>query len=246
MAETRIIHGFHAVLARIRQNAASIREIYLDAARDDRRARELKAMVEGRGLRLVTVDARRLDGMTGQDRHQGVAARVDGVAPYPYADPDALLEGPAPLVVALDGVTDPHNLGAIARSAECAGADGLVVPRHGSAIVTAAVAKASAGAVEHLPIAVAPNLADWLGRAKRPGLWTYAAAADGAVPYADADYTDGCVFVLGAEGAGLRPRVRAACDAAVALPIAGRIDSLNVSVTAGVLLYEAVRQRRAG
>ena len=175
--------------------------------------------------------------------HQGVVARVE---PYPYADPDALLEGAAPLLVALDGVTDPHNLGAIARSAECAGADGLIVPRHGSAVVTAAVAKASAGAVEHLQIAVAPNLADWLGRAKRPGLWTYAAAADGAVPYAQADYTDGCVFVLGAEGAGLRPRVRAACDAAVAVPVRGAIGSLNVSVTAGVLLYEAVRQRGIG
>lgn len=187
-------------------------------------------------------DAGEIGNLARSTDHQGVLARVD---PYPYADPDELLEGPAPLIVALDGVTDPHNLGAIARSAECAGADGLIVPRHGAAEVTAAVAKASAGAVEHLPIAVAPNLADWLARAKRPGLWAYAAAADGAMPYAQADYTDGCVFVLGAEGAGLRPRVRAACDAAVALPIAGRIDSLNVSVAAGVLLYEAVRQRGA-
>lgn len=178
--------------------------------------------------------------LAGSSDHQGIAATVD---PYPYADPEELLAAERPLIIALDEVTDPRNLGAIARSAECAGADGLVVPRHGSAVVTGAVAKASAGAVEHLPIAVAPNLADWLHRAKRPGLWTYAAAAEGATPYTSADYTDGCVFVLGAEGSGVRPRVLKACDAVVAVPLLGRIDSLNVSVTAGILLFEAVRQR---
>ena len=178
--------------------------------------------------------------LAGSADHQGVAARVDA---YPYADPDELLAHERPLIVVLDGVSDPRNLGAIARSAECAGATGLVVPRHGSAIVTAAVAKASAGAVEHLPVAVAPNLADWLQRAKRPGLWSYAAAADGETRYTDADYTDGCVFVLGAEGTGVRPRVLQACDTTVAVPLAGRIGSLNVSVTAGVLLFETVRQR---
>lgn len=178
--------------------------------------------------------------LAGSADHQGVVARVEA---FRYTDPDDLLDRDRPLIVVLDGVEDPRNLGAIARSAECAGATGLVVPRHGSAIVTPTVAKASAGAVEHLPIAVAPNLADWLQRAKRPGLWSYAAAADGATPYADADYTDGCIFVLGAEGTGVRPRVLAACDAVVAIPLAGRIGSLNVSVTAGVLLFEAVRQR---
>jgi 23S rRNA (guanosine2251-2'-O)-methyltransferase len=190
---------------------------------------------------LVTVtgpDA--VGGLAASSDHQGIAARVDD---YPYVDAFDLLDHDAPLIVVLDGVTDPHNLGAIARSAECAGADGLVVPRHGAAPVTAAVVKASAGAVEHLPIAVAPNLADWLQRAKRPGVWTYAAATEGATPYAEADYRDGCIFVLGAEGAGVRPRVLQACDAVVALPMAGRIGSLNVSVAAGVLLYEAVRQR---
>lgn len=189
-------------------------------------------------VRVVGADA--IGALAGSADHQGVAARV---AAFPYADADELLGAERPLIVALDGVSDPRNLGAIARSAECAGATGLVVPRHGSAVVTPAVAKASAGAVEHLPICVAPNLADWLQRAKRPGLWSYAAAADGELRYTDADYTDGCVFVLGAEGTGVRPRVLGACDATVAIPLAGAISSLNVSVTAGVLLFEAVRQR---
>ncbi len=181
--------------------------------------------------------------LAGTSDHQGIAAHVD---PFPYADADQLFDADQPLIIVLDGVSDPRNLGAIVRSAEAAGANGLILPRHGSAPVTAAVAKASAGAVEHLPIAIAPNLADWLHRAKRPGLWTYAAAADAEMSYTDGDYRDGCVFVLGAEGSGVRPRVQSACDAVVSLPMAGMISSLNVSVTAGILLFEAVRQRLQG
>ena len=204
------------------------------------RARAGLDWLAGGSTEVRTATADEIGRLAGSADHQGVVARV---AAYPYADADGLLEGDSPLVVALDGVGDPRNLGAIARTAECAGAAGIVLPRHGSAPVTPAVAKASAGAIEHLPIAIAPNLADWLHRAKRPGLWSYAAAADGATPYDEGDYRDGCVFVLGAEGTGVRPRVRAACDAAVALPLRGRVDSLNVAVTAGILLYEAVRQR---
>ena len=178
--------------------------------------------------------------IAGSADHQGVVARVDS---FPYADPDELLAGEAPLIIVLDGVSDPRNLGAIVRSADCAGADGIVLPRHNSAPITATVAKASAGAIEHMPIAIAPNLADWLHRAKRPGLWAYAAAADGAAVYTDCDYRDGCIFVLGAEGTVVRPRVESACDAVVSLPLLGRVGSLNVSVTAGILLFEAVRQR---
>lgn len=186
------------------------------------------------------VERELLDETAGSDDHQGVVARVDA---YPYADADALLEGESPLVVALDEVTDPRNLGAVIRTAECAGASGVVVPRHRSAVVTPAVAKASAGAVEHLPVAVVPNLADWLERIKRPALWSYAATAEAAQAYTDVDLRDGAVLVLGAEGSGIRPRVARACDAAVALPLEGRIGSLNVAVAAGILLYEAVRQR---
>ena len=179
----------------------------------------------------------------GSPDHQGVVAEVSD---YRYADAEALLAGERPLVVALDEVTDPHNLGAVARVAECAGADGLVITARRSAQVTPAVCRVSAGAVEHLAVARVENLADLLLAAKRPGLWSYAAAADSAVPYDRADYGDGAVFVLGAEGRGLRRRVRGACDQAVAIPMRGAVESLNVSTAAAVLLFEAVRQRGGG
>ena len=165
------------------------------------------------------------------------------VAPYPYADAADLLAADRPLLVALDEVTDPHNLGAVARVAEAAGADGLLITRRRSAAVTAAVCRASAGAVEHLPIAQVENLADTLIGARRPGLWSYAAVADGGTPPPAIDLSDGTLFVLGAEGRGVRPRVQKACDGSVTIPMRGQVESLNVSTAAAVLLYEAVRQR---
>ena len=185
-------------------------------------------------------DSDRLTERAHSPDHQGVVAAV---APYPYADPDQLLGRERALLVALDEITDPHNLGAVARVAEGAGADGLLVTRHRSAEVTAAVSRASAGAVEHLPIARVTNLADTLIGARRPGLWSYAAAGDAERMHWQHDYRDGTVFVLGAEGKGLRPRVREACDETVAVPMRGRVESLNVSTAAAVLLFEAVRQR---
>ena len=163
--------------------------------------------------------------------------------PYPYADAFELLSGVHPLVVVLDGVTDPRNLGAIVRACDGAGADGLVLPRHGSAGVTSIVAKASAGAVEHVRIAMATNLAELLRRTKRPDLWSYAAEAEGGAAPWEIDFTSGTLLVLGSEGSGIRPLVRRLCDAAVTIPQAGRIASLNVAVAAGTLLYEAARQR---
>jgi 23S rRNA (guanosine2251-2'-O)-methyltransferase len=169
-----------------------------------------------------------------------VCALVD---PYPYADAAELLAQPDPLIVALDEVTDPQNLGAVARTAEAAGATGIVIPERRSAEVTAAVAKASAGAVEHLPIARVRNLADFLAEAKESGAWVYGAAAGARTPYDAPDYHGAVVLVLGAEGKGLRPRVASMCDDLVALPLRGRIASLNVSATAAVLLYEMLQQR---
>ncbi len=183
---------------------------------------------------------RELSALAGTRDHQGVAARA---APYPYADAYELAAAERPLLVALDRVTDPHNLGAVCRSAEGAGATGVVVPAHGSAIVTPAVARASAGAVEHLPVAVVTNLARFLEEVKGPELWVYGAAGDAATSMWDADLSGGLVLVLGAEGKGLRPLVRRSCDALVSIPLAGRVESLNVSVAAAVLLYEARRQR---
>jgi 23S rRNA (guanosine2251-2'-O)-methyltransferase len=175
--------------------------------------------------------------------HQGVLALV---GPYPYADAYELAARERPLLAVLDRVTDPRNLGAVARSAEGAGATGIVVPAHGSAVVTPAVARASAGAVEHLPIAVVTNLARYLEEVKGGDLWVYGAAGEAAAqPMWNTDLTGGVAIVLGAEGKGLRPLVRRMCDALVSIPLAGAVESLNVSVAAAVLLYEARRQREA-
>ena len=192
-----------------------------------------------RGAPVEVVDARAVAERAQSDAHQGVAALAGA---YPYAGEDELLGAESPLVVVLDEVQDPQNLGAIARTAECAGATGMVIPRHRSAEVTPAAAKASAGAVEHLPIARVRNVADFLARAKEAGCWTYGADAAGE-PYDRQDYRGGVVLVLGAEGKGLRPRVRDSCDLLIALPMRGRIASLNVSAAASALLYGIVRGR---
>jgi 23S rRNA (guanosine2251-2'-O)-methyltransferase len=190
--------------------------------------------------RVDVVETEEVERHAGSDGHQGVCALVD---PYPYADAAELLSRPAPLIVALDEVQDPQNLGAIIRTAEAAGADGVVICERRAAQVTAAVSKASAGAVEHLPVARVRNLADFLAEAKAAGLWCYGAAVEGAVPYTDPDWTGGVVLVLGSEGHGLRPRVAGACDALVALPLHGRVGSLNVSAAAAALLYGILQRR---
>ena len=172
--------------------------------------------------------------------HQGVLAWCE---PYAYADAYELAAGDAPLLACLDQVSDPRNLGAVARSAEGAGATGIVVPAHGSALVTPVVCRASAGAVEHLPIAVVTNLARYLEEIKTGSLWVAGAAGENGTPMWQADLAGGLAFVFGAEGKGLRPLVRRSCDLFVAIPQLGRVESLNVSVAAAVLLYEARRQR---
>jgi 23S rRNA (guanosine2251-2'-O)-methyltransferase len=183
-----------------------------------------------------------LERRAGSPDHQGVVAEVE---PYPYADPGSLLAGEDALVVALDRVQDPRNLGAICRSAEAAGATGVVIPDRHSASVTATVCKASAGAVEHLPIARVGNLADWLAGAKQDGAWVYGAAASAETAYTEPDYTGRVVLVLGGEEKGLRPRVASHCDALVAIPRRGQVGSLNVSAAASVVVFEVVRARGA-
>jgi 23S rRNA (guanosine2251-2'-O)-methyltransferase len=193
-----------------------------------------------RKLTSADTDAAELARLAGSPDHQGVVAEVD---PYPYADPHTLLRAPGALVVALDQVQDPHNLGAVCRSAEVAGVSGIVIPERRAAGVTAAVCKSSAGAVEHLEIARVRNLADWLGEARDAGAWIYGADAEAEASYASADLTGKVVLVLGSEGRGLRPRVAGACDLLVSVPVRGRVASLNVSAAAAVLLFEALRQR---
>jgi 23S rRNA (guanosine2251-2'-O)-methyltransferase len=184
-----------------------------------------------------------LERLSGSPEHQGVVAEAD---PYPYADPAALLESEDALVVVLDQIQDPHNLGAICRTAEVAGAAGVVIPERRAASVTAAACKASAGAVEHLPVARVRNVADWLAEAKTVGAWVYGAAAEAERAYTDVDWSGRAVLVLGSEGSGLRPRVADACDELISVPMGGRIGSLNASVAAAVIMFEARRQRAGG
>jgi 23S rRNA (guanosine2251-2'-O)-methyltransferase len=190
--------------------------------------------------RAPGTDAFELERLCGSPDHQGVVAEVD---PYPYADARGMLRGESPLLVALDQVQDPRNLGAVCRSAEFAGAAGVIVPERRSAAITAATCKASAGAVEHLQIAHVRNLADWLDDAKSAGFWIWGADAEAKDAAWDTDLKGPTVLVLGGEGKGLRPRVAASCDGLISLPRGGEVESLNVSAAATALLFEALRQR---
>jgi 23S rRNA (guanosine2251-2'-O)-methyltransferase len=192
------------------------------------------------GAAVVEAARAELEALCGSPHHQGVCAEVDA---FPYADAAGLLAGPEALVVCLDQVQDPGNLGAVCRTAECAGAAGLVIPSRRSADVTPAVCRASAGAVEHLPLARVRNLADFLLEARGRGAWVYGASAGAATPYGCPDYSGRVVLVLGGVERGLRPRVAAACDELVALPLRGRVESLSVSAAAAALLYGILQER---
>jgi 23S rRNA (guanosine2251-2'-O)-methyltransferase len=218
-----------------------------EALRGRRRVHRVYATERGvREVWLGDVDvelaeAHEIEERCGSPEHQGVCAEVQA---YPYVDADMLLEPDDALVLALDEVQDPHNLGAVCRVAEAAGCTGVVLPERRSAEVTPAVCKASAGAVEHLPIARVRNLADWLGEAKEREAWIYGAAADAGVPYDRPDYRGRVVLVLGSEGRGLRPRVAQACDEQVFLPSPGQVGSLNVSTAASALVYGILQFRK--
>jgi 23S rRNA (guanosine2251-2'-O)-methyltransferase len=194
-----------------------------------------------RGVEVIEARPEQIEERCGSSAHQGICAEA---GPYPYADAAELLAAPDPLIVALDELEDPQNVGAICRTAECVGATGVVLPERRSAEVTPAVCKASAGAVEYLRVAQVRNLADFLGEAKATGCWVYGAAGvEGSQPYDRQDYRGGVVLVLGAEGKGLRRRVAQSCDVLVSLPLRGRIGSLNVSAAASALLYEILQRR---
>jgi 23S rRNA (guanosine2251-2'-O)-methyltransferase len=235
-----IVTGRNPVVEALRAGIPASTLYVMTGASDDRIRESIKLATDA-GVALLEAGKAELDRMTDRAVHQGIALQVPE---YDYAHPDDLLQlSTKPLIVALDGVTDPRNLGAIVRACDGAGADGLVLPRHGSAGVTSIVAKASAGAVEHVRIAMTTNLAELLRRTKRPDLWSYAAEAEGGAAPWEIDMTGGTILVLGSEGSGIRPLVRKLCDAAVSIPQAGRVASLNVAVAAGTLLYEAARQR---
>jgi 23S rRNA (guanosine2251-2'-O)-methyltransferase len=204
------------------------------------RALAAEPWLRDNGKRVQVKQERELTEAAQTRDHQGVLAWVE---PYRYADPYELAAVERPLLIALDQVTDPHNLGAVIRTAEGAGATGVIVPAHGSAQVTPAVARASAGAVEHLPVGVVTNLARFLGDVKSGELWVVGAAGDAPRSMWQAELAGGLALVFGAEGKGLRPLVRRTCDELVSIPLEGSVESLNVSVAAAVLMYEAKRQR---
>jgi 23S rRNA (guanosine2251-2'-O)-methyltransferase len=204
------------------------------------RALSAEPWLRDNGRRVHVKPERELTEAAHTRDHQGVVAWCE---PYRYADAYELAAAERPLLVCLDQVSDPHNLGAVCRTAEGAGATGVIVPAHGSVRVTPAVARASAGAVEHLAVAVVTNLARFLGEVKSGALWVIGAAGDAERSMWEADLSGGLALVFGAEGKGLRPLVRRTCDDLVSIPLEGTVESLNVSVAAAILLYEAKRQR---
>ena len=229
-----LVYGRNAVREALRGRRAVL-EVWVG----ERAAATLDWLDEGPRPRVHR--ERELTEAAGSADHQGVVAWCE---PYPYADAWDLASVDTPLLCCLDQVTDPRNLGAVVRSAAGAGATGVVLPAHGAAVVTPAVCRASAGAVERLPVAVVPNLARYLGEVKGDRLWAYAASADGDARLWDLDLTDGIALVFGAEGKGVRPLVRRSCDGTVAIPLEPGLESLNVSVAAAVALFEARRQRK--
>ncbi len=228
------VYGRRAVREALRGQRA-VRELWASE-----RALAAEPWLRDGGPRVHVKAERDLTDAAGTRDHQGVLAYCE---PYRYADGYELAAAERPLLVCLDRVTDPRNLGAVCRSAEGAGATGVVVPAHGSARVTAAVCRASAGAVEHVRLAVVQNLARYLTEVKGADLWVYGAAGGAAKPMWETDLSGGVAFVFGAEGRGLRPLVRRTCDELISIPLVGSVESLNVSVAAAVLLYEAKRQR---
>lgn len=244
MSGAKIIWGFHAITSRLRQKASGVREIYIDAARDDRRARELAQAAQARGARVIMSDSARLDGMTGHARHQGVAAQVEAVAPAQDLDSvlDQLAE-PALLLV-LDGVTDPHNLGACLRVADAMGVHAVVVPKDRAAGITPAVEKVASGAVDTVPLVAVTNLARTLREIKERDIWVIGADQDAARELYAMKLEGPIAWVLGAEGEGMRRLTRETCDERARIPMLGAVESLNVSVTAGICLAETQRQRQ--
>jgi 23S rRNA (guanosine2251-2'-O)-methyltransferase len=228
------IYGVRPVIEALRGGRRKVLEV-LDATGNAQVAQAAKAA----GVPVQNVSQQRVAELAAGGVHQGIVARV---APYPYVELEDLLSTPVPLVVVLDGVTDPHNLGAVLRVADAAGASGVVIPKDRAAGVTAAAVKASAGASEHVPVARVTNLRRAVDQMQRAGLWVYAAEVRGT-PYGDLDLTGPTGLVLGSEGRGVRRLVREGCDGAISIPMLGAVGSLNVSVAAALLLYEARRQR---
>jgi 23S rRNA (guanosine2251-2'-O)-methyltransferase len=239
----RVVFGFHAVLARLRADPSSVLEIFLDEGRQDIRAKGLEQAASQAGIRLMRVPTRRLDGFYGGGRHQGVVARVEVLSAKD--DLDEILQGleAPPLLLVLDGVTDPHNLGACLRVANAAGAHAVIAPKDRAAGINPTVSKVASGAAESTPYLMVTNLARTLAELKERNVWIVGTDERAGTTLYEADLPESIAWVLGAEGGGMRRLTRESCDLLVKIPMRGEVESLNVSVAAGVCLFESVRRR---
>ncbi len=243
MAATHFIHGFHAVTSRLRQRAQGVHEIFIDPERRDMRVKDLVQLAETHGVRIVQAGPKRLDGMTGGTKHQGVAARVDDLRLSHSLDDILDGLGEPPLLLVLDGITDPHNLGACLRTADAAGVHAVIAPKDRAVGINATVSKVASGAAETVPYITVTNLARTLKELKERDIWILGTAEDATTPLYAPGLNRGLALVLGAEGEGMRRLTRETCDELRSIPMAGSIESLNVSVATGVCLFEARRQR---
>ena len=246
MSTPKVLFGFHAVGVRLKTAPASIIEVYVDPTRRDARMKQFLSRAAEAGVRIIEADGPRLIKLTGGAGHQGVAARVQAVEGVRTLDElldDLQEQGTVPLLLVLDGVTDPHNLGACLRVADGAGAHAVIAPKDHAAGINATVAKVASGAAETVPYFMVTNLARTLGELKERGIWVVGAADDAEQTLYDVDLAMATALVLGAEGPGMRQLTRKTCDQLVRIPMMGAVESLNVSVASGVCLYEARRQR---
>lgn len=246
MSQTRLIHGLHAVVAKLRHDAEAIEELFVDASRQDARMRDLLRQAGVHGVRVMPVDAKRLDGMAAGGRHQGVIARVSARQKFVTID-DVLdvLDEPALLLV-LDGIQDPHNLGACLRVADAVGAHAVIAPKDKAVGLNATAIKVASGAADTVPYISVTNLARTLRELQERDIWTIGADGEAGKTLFAIDQSGPVAWVLGAEGSGLRRLTRETCDELAAIPMQGSVESLNVSVASGICLYEARRQRLAG
>ncbi len=244
MKSTQRVYGLHVVRAILARHPDRVLQVCIAERRDDPRVREIEELARGSDRPVKRVDAEQLRQWVGDVAHQGIAAEIAALSPWSEDDLLAALErAVAPLLVALDGVQDPHNLGACLRTADACGALAVIAPRDRAAQLTPAARKVAAGAAESIPLVICSNLVRTLKLLKQAGLWIFGADAEGSKQAHEVDLTGAVVVVLGAEGRGLRQLTRQQCDFMVRLPQLGAVESLNVSVAAGMLLYEAVRQR---
>ena len=244
-AQAKILFGFHAVGVRVKIAPQSVQEVLIDASRRDARMKQFVLRAKEAGIRLIEADGLRLSKLCGSHNHQGVVARVSEIAQARSLD-DLLdhIQEP-PLLLVLDGVTDPHNLGAVLRVADGAGAHAVIAPKDHAVGINATVAKVASGAAETVPYFMVTNLARTLNELKERNIWIYGTSDDAPQTLYQADLKTAAAIVMGAEGAGMRQLTRKTCDALISIPMRGGVESLNVSVASGVCLYEALRQRGA-